>query len=329
VSDAVPRNFLGLPPEHADPRTAAVVILPVPYEATTSYGGGTRFGPQAIVDASRAVELYDHEHGDEPYRLGVATLPEVPLTAAGPEAALRQLRRAYSRVLDLRRFVVMLGGEHSVSGPAILEHAARLATKGRRLSVLQLDAHGDLRPSWEGTPYSHACVMRRVADRVNLVQVGIRAVAREEIAAMRRFAVTTVFAHEMAEGDDWIERAVAALGRDVYLTVDMDYFDPSLVPSTGTPEPGGGTWYATMRLLERLFGSRRVVGADVVELAPIPGLAAPDFLTARLVYKLIGFHARGLRPAKARSAPARSAVGGGKRAAPPRRGRSRRTGRRA
>jgi agmatinase len=298
VSDARPRNFLGLDPGDCDPRRAAVLILPVPYEATVSYGGGTRHGPQAIVDASGTVELYDHEADDEPYRVGVATLDAVPLTVAGPEAALRELRRAYAAALKPGKFVIMLGGEHSVSSPPILEHAARLRKKGRRLSVLQLDAHGDLRNTWEGSPYSHACAMRRVVDEVNLVQVGIRAIAREERAVMRRCGVTTVFAHEMAEGDAWMDRALAALGRDVYLTIDIDYFDPSLVPSTGTPEPGGGTWYPTLRLLERLFRTRHVVAADVVELAPIPGMPAPDFLAAKLVYKLIGFHVRSRRGAR-------------------------------
>jgi len=298
VSDARPRNFLGLDPADADPRHAAVAILPVPYEATVSFGGGTRRGPQAIIDASGTVELYDHEADDEPYHIGVATLDPVPLTVAGPEQAMRQLRKAYAAALTPGRFVVMLGGEHTVSGPPILEQAARLRRKGRRLSVLQLDAHGDLRNTWEGTPFSHACVMRRVVEQVDLVQVGIRAIAREERATMRRFGVTTVFAHEMVDGDAWMDRVLAALGRDVYLTVDIDYFDPSLVPSTGTPEPGGGTWYPTMRLLERLFRTRRVVAADVVELAPIPGMPGPDFLAAKLVYKLIGFHARSRRGAR-------------------------------
>lgn len=294
MSEEPPRNFLGLPAEVADPKRAAVHILPVPYEATTSYLGGARNGPQAILDASRAVELYDHELDDEPYVVGVATLPEVHLTVAGPEAAMGELRRAYARVADRGKFVIMLGGEHSISGPPILEHAARLRKKGRKLSVLQLDAHGDLRDTWEGTPFSHACVMRRVADHVNLVQVGIRAIDASERRLMRRRkdTITTVFAEEVASGEQWIDRVLAALGKDVYLTVDVDYFDPSLVPSTGTPEPGGGTWYPTMRLLERVFQEKRVVAADVVELAPIPGMAAPDFLVAKLVYRLIGYYGR-------------------------------------
>lgn len=298
MSDARPRNFLGLDPADSDPRRAAVLVVPVPYEATVSYGGGTRRGPQAIIDASATVELYDEVAGDEPYRIGVATAEPVPLSVVGPETAHKELRKAYAAALRPGRFVVMLGGEHSVSAAPILEHAARLKRQGRRLSVLQLDAHGDLRQTWEGSRWSHACAMRRVVDRVDLVQVGIRAIAVEERAVMRRRGVTTVFAHEMQDDDAWIDRAVAALGRDVYVTIDIDYFDPSLVPSTGTPEPGGGTWYPTLRLLERVFRTRHVVAADVVELAPIPGLAAPDFLAAKLVYRLIGFHARARRGAR-------------------------------
>jgi agmatinase len=289
-----PRNFLGIPPEYSDPERAAVLVLPVPYEATTSYGGGTRNGPAAIIEASRTVELYDHAADDEPYTLGVATLPAVALTGAGPAAAMRELRRAYATATGDGRFVVMLGGEHTISSPPILEWAERLKQKSRRLSVLQLDAHGDLRDEWEGTPWSHACVMRRVADAVNLVQVGIRAIAPEERALMRRRkgSITTIFADEQVGNDRWIGRALKALGPDVYVTIDVDYFDPSLMPATGTPEPGGGDWYSALRLLERVFKERRVVSADVVELAPIPGVHAPDFVAAKLVYKLVAFHTR-------------------------------------
>jgi agmatinase len=293
VSDeAPPRNFLGLPNEYTDPEQAAVRILPVPYEATVSYLGGTKHGPQAIIDASRAVELYDIELDDEPFDIGVATLPEVALTGAGPAQAMRQLRRAYTKAAAPGRFVIMLGGEHSISSPPILEHAARLKKQRRKLSVLQLDAHGDLREEWEGTPWSHASVMRRVADDVDLVQVGIRAISVEERALMRKRVntITTVFAEEMEGAEDWQERAIRALGKDVYISIDVDYFDPALVPSTGTPEPGGGQWYPALRLLRRVFAERNVVAADVVELAPMPGNAAPDFLVARLVYKLIAYH---------------------------------------
>lgn len=289
-----PRNFLGIPPEYSDPERAAVLVLPVPYEATTSYGGGTRNGPAAIIEASRTVELYDHAADDEPWMVGVATLPALALSGAGPAAAMKELRRAYAKVAARGRFIVMLGGEHTVSSPPILEWAERLKKRKRRLSVLQLDAHGDLREEWEGTPYSHACVMRRVVDAVDLVQVGIRAIAPEERTLMRRRkgSITTIFAEEQVGNDRWITRALKALGDDVYVTIDVDYFDPSLMPATGTPEPGGGDWYSALQLLERVFRERNVVSADVVELAPVPGLHAPDFVAAKLVYKLVAFHAR-------------------------------------
>jgi agmatinase len=296
VSEAPPRNFLGLPPEDSALESSGVVVLPVPYEATTSYLAGARNGPQGIIDASRAVELYDHELDDEPYRIGVHTAAPLALPASGPEAALAELRHAYAPLAATGKFVVMLGGEHTVSVAPILEWVARLRKKPRTLSVLQLDAHGDLRDEWEGTPYSHACAMRRVVEKVQLVQVGVRAIAAEERDVMRKHGVTTVFAEELSRSDKWQSRAIAALGRDVYLTIDVDYFDPSLVPATGTPEPGGGSWYPTLRFLDRVFRERNVVAADVVELAPIPGVAAPDFLAAKLVYKLIGFHRKNAHP---------------------------------
>jgi N1-aminopropylagmatine ureohydrolase len=293
-----PANFLGLPevdvPALDD---AGAVILPVPYEATVSYMGGTRFGPRRLLEASRAIELYDHELDATPYRVGVHTLPELLLSAAGPERALEELREAFEALLPPERFVIMLGGEHSISGPPILTHAARLGP--RRLSVLQLDAHGDLRPEYEGTPYSHASVMYRVHERVDVVPVGIRAITAEERQLMTARRIPTIFGHELDAGGQWIDRALAALGPDVYITIDIDYFDPGLVPATGTPEPGGGQWYPTLRLLERVFAERHVVGVDVVELAPIPGLVAPDFLAAKLVYKLVAYQQRA-RDAKSR-----------------------------
>lgn len=281
-------NFLGLPQDHSGFEEAGVVILPVPYEATVSYMGGTRFGPRALLHASRFVELYDHQLETEPYAIGIHTLPELMLSGAGPETALSELRQAFDALLDTGKFVIMLGGEHSVSGPPILAHADRL--KKRKLSVLQLDAHADLRAEYEGTPLSHACVMHTVHERVNLVQVGIRSLTSEERALIRRKKITTIFGHELDDAP-WMDRALGALGPDVYLTIDVDYFDPSLMPSTGTPEPGGGGWNPTIRFLDRVFRERNVVGADVVELAPIPGMVAPDFLAAKLVYKLIGFRA--------------------------------------
>ena len=289
LSWGLPRTFLGLDEAASAFATARALILPVPYEATTSWGAGTRYGPRAILDASHYVELYDNELDAEPCAAGIHTLPSLELTRDGPAAALAELEEAWGAVYDAAegRFVTMLGGEHSISSAAIRAAAAR---HPERLSVLQLDAHADLRATHDGSPFSHACAMTRVADRADIVAVGVRGVSLEEVEAARaRPGVTLIFADEMEGGEGWMDRALDALGPVVYLTFDVDYFDPSLVPSTGTPEPGGGAWYPTLRFLRRVFAERRVVAADVVELAPVPGLRAPDFLVARLVYKLVAY----------------------------------------
>jgi agmatinase len=283
-----PDTFLGLSERDSAFEPAGVVILPVPYEGTVSYGQGTSRGPRAILEASRYVELYDHELDREPHEIGIHTLPALELPKSSPSAALAEIRRAYDQVLASDKFPIVLGGEHAVSGPLIESWVDRLGEG--RLTVLQLDAHADLREEWEGTPLSHACVMYRVHRRVQLVQVGIRAITSEERALMRRADVTVVFGHELDTAGAWITRAFEAMGSDVYISIDVDYFDPSLVPSTGTPEPGGGQWYPTLELLRRVFNERRVHAVDVVEHAPIAGLHAPDFLVAKLVYKLVGFH---------------------------------------
>ncbi|MDH3271315.1 MAG: agmatinase [Gemmatimonadota bacterium] len=286
----LPRTFLGLECSHDSFVRADAIVLPVPYESTTSWGGGTRAGPDAILAASRFVELYDQEFGCEPAAsLGIHTLPALELTRAGAEAAMAELRDAYARVADAagEGFLLMLGGEHSISSPAILAQADRY---DGRLSVLQMDAHADLRAQYEGTPASHASAMARVLDRADVVAVGVRGVSREEIdVSAASGGSTLVWADEMWEDDRWMERALDALGPRVYLTFDVDYFDPSIAPSTGTPEPGGGDWYRTLRFLKRVFAEREVVAADIVELAPTPGLPAPDFAVAKLAYKLISY----------------------------------------
>ncbi len=281
--------FLGLDEAGRDFDRSAAVLLPVPYEATTSYGDGTRLGPRAILEASRYIELYDRELDCEPSEIGIHTLPALELTREGAAQAMQELGDLYGRVARAcgERFLLMLGGEHAVSSPAI---RAQADLHEERLSVLQMDAHADLRSEYEGTPHSHASAMARVLDRADVVAVGIRAVSSEEMEVVRSSdAVTLVWADEMWEDDRWMDRAIEALGPKVYLTFDVDYFDPSLVPSTGTPEPGGGDWYRTLHFLRRVFREREVVAADVVELAPVPGLHAPDFLVAKLVYKLLGY----------------------------------------
>jgi agmatinase len=292
----LPHNFLGLDEEGADFDRARAVIMPVPYEATTSFGGGTGGGPGAIIESSRYIELYDQELDAEPWEVGIATLPALALTGAGPQQALEELRAAYDGVLDAGpdKFVIMLGGEHSISSAPILSWADRLGREGRRLSVLQIDAHTDLRPEYEGSPYSHASVMARVQDRVEIVAAGIRAITSEEMRVVRRSENIHVFLADDIHGDErWIDDAISRLGDDVYITFDVDGFDPTLVPSTGTPEPGGLQWYPVLKLLRRVFAERTVHGVDIVELAPIPGLSAPDFLVAKLAYKMIGYRFMG------------------------------------
>lgn len=289
LSWALPHTFLGLDEDGADFKKAAAVIFPVPYESTTSYGGGTKAGPGAIIDSSRYIELYDQEFDCEPAEIGIHTLPPIELTRAGATPAMEELRAAHDAVLEAAgdRFVLMLGGEHSVSSPAIRSHAAR---HQERITVLQFDAHADLRPQYEGTPNSHASAMARVLDVADVVGVGLRAVSKEEIAvANAHEGVTLIWADEMWENDDWMDRAFDKLGDKVYITFDVDYLDPSLMPSTGTPEPGGGDWYRTLKFLRRVFREKNVIGCDVVELAPTPGLHAPDFLVAKLVYKLLAY----------------------------------------
>jgi agmatinase len=288
----LPHTFLGLDEEHSGFEASRAVILPVPYEATTSFGGGTGGGPAAIIEASRYIELYDQELDAEPYEVGIATLPSLTLTGAGPQQALQELRDAYDKILAAGpdKFVMMLGGEHSVSSAPILAWADRLDREGRRLTVLQVDAHTDLRPEYEGSPYSHASVMARVQDRVDIVAVGIRAITAEEMRVVRGSDSIHVFlADDIHTGDAWMNDVIERLGDDVYITFDVDGFDPTLVPSTGTPEPGGLQWYPVMQLLRRVFTERTVHAVDIVELAPLPGLSAPDFLVAKLAYKMIGY----------------------------------------
>lgn len=290
LSWELPHNFLGLDEKGSDFETAKAVIFPVPFEATVSFGGGTGNGPSAIVEASRYIELYDQELDEEPYEVGIATLPELHLTGSGPAAAIQELRAAYDALVDAApgKFIITLGGEHSISSAPILSWAERM--KGKRLSVLQFDAHTDLRDTYEGSEYSHASVMHRVHKNVALVAVGIRAITKEEMDLARANENIHIFlADDIHTGDAWMDEVMSKLSDDVYISFDIDGFDPSLVPSTGTPEPGGLHWYPVLKLLRRVFEEKNVVAADVVELAPIPGLHAPDFLTAKLVYKMIGY----------------------------------------
>ncbi len=283
------QEFLGLPPDlkpHKPPRAA---ILPVPYDLTTSYQPGARRGPIAILEASTHLETFDEELGRETWEeVGIETLPAVVPDTSGPAATLERIERVAREVVDAGRFLIGLGGEHSIT-PALVR-AVRAKHPG--LGLLQLDAHADLRSSFEGSPLNHACAMHRVIDEgIPLAQVGIRSLTGEELALIRELGICTVFAPEAVGTpvDDWIGRVLQALPEDVYVTVDLDAFDPAVMPSTGTPEPGGLDWYRALAVLREVARRRRIVGFDVVELAPTPGNVAPDFLAAKLVYRLLGY----------------------------------------
>jgi agmatinase len=266
--------------------SARVAVLPAPYEATVSYGGGTAAGPEAILRASTQVELYDEQLGLEPWRAGIWTDGLLPLRDLPAAEAVGVIERRFGELMDAGKWVVMLGGEHSITPGGVRAAAARHPG----LRVVQLDAHADLRQSYGGDPHSHACAMARCLESAPVHAVGIRNYSVQEADWIRAGipGYRILHAWEMAD-PRWLDAALEGLGgRPVYLTVDVDYFDPGIVPATGTPEPGGGDWWTTLRFLDRLFRSARVVACDVVELAPNPGLHHADFTVARLVYKLVG-----------------------------------------
>ena len=283
-----PTNFALLEPEHRDEASSDAVILPVPFERTTTYGKGTEGGPAAILRASHQVEWYDEELGIEPFRQGIHTAPFLRPRSPDMAAAIAEIESAAGPYLDSRQFLVTLGGEHSLTLGPLRAAAARHG----ELGVVIFDAHGDLRAEYEGSPLSHACVLRRIVDDLRLptLAVGLRAIAKEEAELIRERRLPVLWGHELdrLSPDEW-HRALQRLPPKLYLTFDLDFFDPSLVPATGTPEPGGGFWWPTMRLLRQLFARKRVVAMDVVELAPRPGDHASDFTAARLVYKCLGY----------------------------------------
>lgn len=279
-------NFLGIPEADNGLETSRVVVLPVPYERTVSYGVGTRNGPAAILEASHYVELYDDELDEEVAGVGIHTLPPWLPDRMEPDACVEGLEKIVSEILVRPRFVLTLGGEHAIATGPIRAHHARYPN----LSILHFDAHGDLRDEYEGDRHSHACAARRFLETgAPSVHVGIRSISREEVLFAREKGLLIVSNRRLPNVDEWMPEALARLTDDVYVTFDVDFFDGSLVPGTGTPEPGGGTWEQALEILRRVGTAKRIVGADVVEHAPLPGNRAPDFLVAKLCYKLLGY----------------------------------------
>ena len=280
-----PYNFAAIPDAGSGQETSKVFLLPVPYDSTTSYRSGAREGPQAIISASQALEFYDIELKREIYQIGIHTLPELEPAMGAPEKMIKRVRLAAETLLDRGKFVVMLGGEHSLS----LGMVQACRGKHPDLSVLQLDAHADLRNEYWGTRYSHACVMRRVVEFCPIVQVGVRSLSLEECRFIEERELQPFYYDDFSIRLDYLDEVVSALNEEVYVTIDLDVFDPSLMPAVGTPEPGGMSWHEVLSVLRAVARKRRIVGFDLVELCPKAGPEACSFLAAKLAYKLIGY----------------------------------------
>lgn len=274
---------------------ARAVILPIPYEATTTYRRGCENGPAAILDASQQVEVYDEELDRELWEVGIWTHGAIADTRNHNKVTAEEMLKAtqetvYQLIKD-GKFVISLGGEHSITTGVV--EAYRQAYPGEAFTVVQVDAHGDLRHEYEGSLHNHACVMRRIVDmELPTVQIGIRSICKEEADLIKEKQLAVIRAREIATQPDWMERALNSIQTPkVFITIDLDGIDPTLIPGVGTPEPGGLNWYALLTFLQRIFEEHEVIGCDVMELAPVTDSVVSEFTAAKLVYKLIGYQA--------------------------------------
>jgi len=286
-SQSLPMNFGGIAEEEFSSfDNSRIIVWPVSYEGTISYGGGTGKGAAAIIDASRNMELYEDETDAEVYKLGIHTVDESP-SIDPVERMMDSLYHRAQQLVGSGKFVTMIGGEHSVSAPVIRAHA----DKYPNLSILQIDAHADLRDTYDGTAYSHASIMARVVKdlKIPAVQVGIRSISAEEARSLDDLPTRIFWARDIVGRDDWWDDAVEGLTENVYLTIDIDGLDPSLVSATGTPEPGGLGWYDAIGLIRTLARNRNVVGMDLTEYSYVEGQSASAFLCAKLIYKTLAF----------------------------------------
>jgi len=280
-----PQNFAGLTSPYANLETAKVVILPVPYDSTTEWHSGTREGPQAIIDASQYLELYDMELSQEIYKVGIHTLPKIQPLLSSPEEMVQRVYQIAKEFIQQAKFTVMLGGEHSLS----LGMIQASKEKYQDFCVLQLDAHADLRDEYLGTKYSHACVMRRALELCPITQVGIRSLSWEEQQFLNQNKMQPFYISAFASNLASPQRIASSLSDNVYVSIDLDVFDPSIMPAVGTPEPGGMQWHEVLHLLKSIALHKHIVGFDLVELCPKEGPVSCAFLAAKLAYKLIGY----------------------------------------
>ncbi len=279
------RVFAGLEPPYSNLQQARVVILTVPYDCTSEWHSGSRQGPQAIIDASQYLELYDWELDREIYKIGICTFAQVEPVLSSPQDMIDRVYEIVKGLIRQRKFVVMLGGEHSLSLGAIRAFKAAFP----RLSVLQLDAHADLRDEYLGTRYGQACVMRRVSELCPICQVGVRSLSLEEKQFLAQNKVTSVTMSGLASGKATIDRILDSLGQDVYVTIDVDVLDPSIMSAVGTPEPDGMSWRQILDIADAVMSRRHIVGFDLMEFCPREGPASCAYLIAKLAYKLIGY----------------------------------------
>ena len=275
-------TYAGIPEAYATSEKSKIVLIPVPYDGTSSWKKGADKGPQAFLEASENMELYDIETDSEVYKQGIY-LSQPVTESSSPEAMVEAVTEKVKSYLNRNKFVTLFGGEHSISIGAIRAFSRHY----ENLTVVQIDAHADLRESYEGSKCNHACALYEANQTTNLIQVGIRSMDHSEKSVMNYENV--FFAHEIESDDYWIEQAVERMTDTVYITIDLDGFDPSLFPATGTPEPGGLFWYETLRFLREVFKEKNVVGFDLVELCPSPALYASDFLAAKLYYKMLSY----------------------------------------
>ncbi len=277
-------GFLDLPAELTDPDFAQIHIIPVPYDRTSTYRKGAECGPAAIIDASAHIEWYDIETGTEFHQKGIHTQPPIEPEHDDPINLAPLVRDRIKKALESNKLPVVIGGEHSVSIGAIEAAAAHAGP----ISILQIDAHADTRETYMGSTHNHACVMARAREQGSIVQVGIRSIDQSELAKMddrRVFFAHDIHAMNQSNDHSWMDRAIEQLEDHVYLTIDLDAFDPSIIPSTGTPEPGGLDWYTVNELIRRVARKRSIIAFDVVELCPNPNHHASDFIAAKLVFR--------------------------------------------
>jgi agmatinase len=285
-----------IPTQYTQRTPARFIVLPLPYEKTTSYVKGTAKGPQAILEASSQVELYDEELQAEIYKPGIYTVTDVRQSSGlnfktSPEKFVKELAHYAQRLIQPGKILVSLGGEHTIT----LGLVQTFKSYYRNLSVLQLDAHSDLRNEYDGTRFGHASVIRRVAELCPVVQVGIRSISEDHASIMRaNLSLKTFYAYQMRlRINQAIKKILAGLKKNVYVTIDLDVFDPSYLPAVGTPEPGGLNWYEVLDILRPVFKTKHVVGFDLVELCPQPNSIISDFTAAKLAYRLMGYSAMG------------------------------------